>query len=161
MWKHIVGRVFASRDVILGVVGELGSCRDFCHRAWTVTQPLVSSSLYSSPKKAENEKDIVWTGQGCQGLSRTLQSGQCYQQPHWRQTTTALNSSGEELRLHPTPPKCAANLTVKQTSKPRKGKQHAALAQRACLVKGTLNAFGSFYYCSNLQFSSHIASVPK
>lgn len=73
----------------------------------------------------------------------------------------ALNSFGEELRLHSTPPKCAAHLTVKQTSKLRKGKQYAALAQRAYLIKGTLNAFGSFYYYSNLQFSSHIASVPK
>lgn len=161
MWKHIIGRIFTSRDIILGMVGELDSCHDFCHRARTVTQPLVSCSLRSSLEKAESKKDIVWMGQGGQGLSRTLWFWQCYRQPYRRETTTALNSSGGELWLHSAPPKRAAYLTVKQTSTPWKGKQYAALAQRADLVKGTLNAFGSFYYYSNLWFSSHIASVPK
>lgn len=75
----------------------------------------------------------------------------------WQRLQTALGKSC----LHPTPPEGAAYLTAKQTSKPRKGKQHAAFASRAYLVKGTLNAFGSFCYSSNLQFPSHTASVPK
>lgn len=161
MWKRIIGHMFSSRDVIRGMVGELDSCHDFCPRAWTVTQPLVSYSLHSSLKKAESKKDNVWTGQRGQGLPHVLWCWQCYQQPCWRETAVAPNSPGEELRLRSSPPKRAAHLTVQPTSKPQKVKQCTTLAQRAYLVKGTSNGFGRFYYYSNLQFSSHMTSLPK
>lgn len=112
MWKRIIGHTFSSRGVIWGMVGELDSCHDFCPRAWTVTQPLVSYFLHSSLKKAESKKDIVRAGWGGQGLSRVLWSRQCYRQPCWRETAMALNSPGEELRLHSTPPNRAARLTA-------------------------------------------------
>lgn len=74
-----------------------------------------------------------------------------------------LKSSGQELRLHSSPPPpCVAHLAVQQTGKPQKGKQYAALPQRSSqLIKRILNTFGSFHWYSNLLFSSHTASVPK
>lgn len=133
MWKHITGCIFTSRDVILGVVGELDSCCHFCHTAWTITWLLVSCSLHSPLKKAESKKNVLWMGQGGQGLSCNLWSQQCYQQPHWRKTTTALNSSWEGLGLHCTPLRCAPYLTAKQTSKPWKGSDTPPLIKDSVL----------------------------
>lgn len=107
-------------------------------------------------KKAESRKSILWTGMGDQGFFCALWS--C-----WREAAMALNSSGQELRLHSsTPPKCMAHLAAQQTGKPQKGKQCAALPQRPYqLIQGISNNFGSFHWYSNLLFSSHTPSVPK
>jgi len=105
MWKHIIGHIFTSRDVILGVVGKLDSRRDFCHSAWTMTLALVPCSLHSPLKKAESKKDIAWTGQGGPGLLVLCDLGNATSSPteerqRWLRTALGKSSGCTPLHRH-------------------------------------------------------------
>lgn len=153
VWKHNIGPIFASRDVILGVVGELDSW-------WFVLESLNHDSFWSPVlsthpwKRQKVERVFCEQGREAKDFFVPCDPAEGRQPWFW---TSLGKSSG-----HTPPLQNVWQCSNRQTGKPQKGKQYAALPQRSYqLIKGILNTFRSVYWYSSLLFSSHSASVPK